>query len=85
MNKDFWERIGKLEELTERATKGEWKVIHGSEIVTESGVLIADVVVPPLGHDAEKVAEIDAKYIATANPAMIKEMIKMIKLQKRIS
>ena len=67
MNKDFWERVNKLEALACNTNAGPWwhGIGHPHEIYTE--------------NENWPIAAVesynDAAYIAAANPAMIKEMI----------
>ena len=67
MNKDFRERMPRLEELAGKANSGPWQNIigHPHQIITE--------------NESWPVADVesfnDAAFIAAANPAMIVEMI----------
>lgn len=71
MNKDFWERIDRLEELAGKATQGKWNYC-GCEIWANETTMSHDVV-----GKVEKFE--DAQYIDAANPAMILEMIATFK------
>ena len=75
MSKDFWERVDKLDELAERATQGEWVYVGLWSFYKKDNET----------SEALGTAEhyYDGEYIAAANPAMIKEMINMLRLQKK--
>ncbi len=81
MNKDFWEKVNKLEELAGKATQGGWKAN-----TDDYGSLVA--LSPNSKEDIslviEPIEKADADYIAAANPAMIKEMIAEIKCLQSI-
>ena len=61
MNKDFWERLDRLEELAEKATRPDWEIRVKNDNAYATNVDF---------HQANNL-----RYIAAANPAMIKEMI----------
>lgn len=71
MNKDFWKRIDRLEELVNKATQGKWNYC-GCEIWANETTISHDVV-----GKVEKFE--DAQYIGAADPAMILEMITELK------
>ena len=86
-NKDFWDKVAELEELAEKATQGEWhcdisgyvfrKPQEPSENDKMPIVLLCGSV-----SQFEK-SRFDGKFIAAANPAMIKEMVaEMRRLEK---
>lgn len=71
MDKDFWDKVNRLEELAGKATQGEWNYC-GCEIWANETVNSHNVV-----GKTERFE--DAKYIAAANTAMIQEMIAELK------
>ena len=75
MKPELKSKLDTLEDWASKATWGEWKVIGDNKVATESNTIIAEVVIPPLGYNAEKVARFDARFMAMANPSLIKEMI----------
>lgn len=81
MNKDFWERIDRLEELAEKATQGEWNVSNDHFLIGDvNKLLIANSLCETRGQVQSKA---NALFIAAANPAMIQEMIaEMRRLEK---
>lgn len=71
MNKDFWERIDRLEELTKKTTRSDWDIHVKGDNAYATNV------------DFHQVDNL--RYIAAANPAMILEMVEEIKdLQSEI-
>ena len=74
MNKDFRERMATLEELAGKATQGEWKAN-----TNDYGSLVASFDGDELALIIEPIEKADAEYMAAANPAMIKEMIAVIR------
>lgn len=80
MNKDFWKRIDKLEELANKVEVKDWVYSAGfgkPAIIAENdyhGVQIAEAV---FGGKAS-----DIEYIAAANPAVILALIKKIEEDK---
>lgn len=84
MNKDFWRRIDRLEELAGKATQGEWDVYNFSKVFSvESGNNLFQAY---SGFDSEGHkwdGKVNALYVAAAYPAMILEMIaEMRRLEK---
>lgn len=87
MNKDFWERIDRLEELAGKATQGEWDVYNLSKVFSVEGgnnLFQAYSGFDSEGHKWD--GKVNALYIAAANPAMILEMItELRKLTKQVN
>lgn len=82
MNKDFWERIDKLEELAKKATQGKWSGYYGDKnedyidgAINNEYVHIAMVNKPN--------CENNTLFISSANPAMIMEMIAEMRMLKK--
>ena len=75
MDKNFWDKVERLEELAGKATQGEWSVNDLSKIISIDGNTLC-LAYSGFDSDGNKWdGNINASYIAAANPAMIKEMI----------
>ena len=75
MTKDFWEKVNRLEELAKKVNSGPWEYDGNGNIDSTDHEAFSYI--------AQNCAEENAEYIAAAHPAMIKEMIYMLKLQKK--
>lgn len=91
MDRDFWRRRERLEELAQRATPGEWQCPPYSEsmVVSREGRLISSSRHCSFNRkfgllDMASAAD-NAAYIAAANPAMILELCaEMRRLEKAL-
>ncbi len=86
INKNFWEKLDRLEWLAKRASEGNWFITdddYSGKVITSDNY--SEKVIDSVIKDQFEIriasfedavdAERNAEYIAAANPAMIREMI----------
>lgn len=78
MNKEFWDKVNRLEILAQQATQGNWFVTCDEDALETVIHCVANdryetEIASLFGNSLDM--DNNANYIAAANPAMIQEMI----------